>query len=105
MTRSKFDASSFETPLYAGIFSGKLPPKFRIANATAPANSCAHTELTEFRIANATAPANSCAHTELTVAQEVELPVRNPADPCLLLVHCQLQLAHDLDVIPSSPRT
>ena len=30
------------------------------------------------------------------IAQEVELPVRNPADPCLLLVHCQLQLAHDL---------
>src|SRR6476659_7827283 len=31
-----------------------------------------------------------------TIAQEVKLPVRNPADPCLLLIHCQLQLAHDL---------
>jgi hypothetical protein len=29
MTRSKFDASSFETPLYAGIFSGKLPQNSR----------------------------------------------------------------------------
>ena len=25
-----------------------------------------------------------------------KLPVRNSADPCLLLIHCQLQLAHDL---------
>ena len=32
-------------------------------------------------------------HTE---AQEVEFPSRDPADPCLVLVHRQLQLAHDL---------
>jgi len=30
------------------------------------------------------------------ISQEIELPVRNLADPCLILVHCQLQLAHDL---------
>src|SRR6202521_5390954 len=29
-------------------------------------------------------------------AQEVELPFRDPADACLVLVHRQLQLAHDL---------
>src|SRR5215472_15722893 len=35
-------------------------------------------------------------HPPERIAQEVKLPVWNPADPCLLLVHCQLQLAHDL---------
>src|SRR5271165_6632810 len=35
----------------------------------------------------------SLQHTE---AQEVELSFRHFADPCLLLVHRQLQLAHDL---------
>ena len=30
------------------------------------------------------------------VTQEVELPFRDLADPCLILVHRQLQLAHDL---------
>jgi hypothetical protein len=30
------------------------------------------------------------------VSQKIELPFRNPADSCLLLVHHQLQLAHDL---------
>src|SRR5216683_3826865 len=34
-------------------------------------------------------------HPPERIAQEVKLPVRNLADPCLLLVHCQLQLAHD----------
>src|SRR6516225_5076228 len=34
-------------------------------------------------------------HPPERIPQEVELPVRNPADPCLLLVHCQLQLAHE----------
>src|SRR5208283_4371603 len=35
----------------------------------------------------------SLQHTE---PQEVELPFRDPADSCLLLVHRQLQLTHDL---------
>src|SRR6516162_4393061 len=35
-------------------------------------------------------------HPSERITQEVKLPVRNSADPCLLLVHCQLQLAHDL---------
>src|SRR5712692_11327665 len=34
-------------------------------------------------------------HPSERVTQEVELPFRDLADPCLLLVHCQLQLAHD----------
>jgi class 3 adenylate cyclase len=63
-------------PLYAGIFSGKLPPKFRIANATAPANSCAHTELT-----GATGPANSCG-IGLETAAILEKPIpRIPRPP------------------------
>jgi hypothetical protein len=32
-----------QATLYAGIFSGKLPQKLQIANATGPENSCAHT--------------------------------------------------------------
>ena len=44
-------------------------------------------------------PTGPCRSPESTsaerIAQEVKLPVRNPADPCLLLVHRQLQLAHD----------
>src|SRR6516165_4274627 len=35
-------------------------------------------------------------HPPERIAQEVKLPVPNPTDPCLLLIHCQLQLAHDL---------
>src|SRR5216683_5925744 len=35
-------------------------------------------------------------HPPERIAQEVKLPVRNPADPCLVLVHRQLQLTHDL---------
>src|ERR1700716_3634437 len=35
-------------------------------------------------------------HPSERVTQEVELPFRDRADPCLLLVHRQLQLAHDL---------
>src|SRR6516162_1286216 len=35
-------------------------------------------------------------HPPKRISQEVELPVRDLADACLLLVHCQLQLAHDL---------
>src|SRR5271165_4627903 len=31
-----------------------------------------------------------------TVSQEVELSFRHFADPCLLLIHRELQLAHDL---------
>src|SRR5215831_10356431 len=35
-------------------------------------------------------------HPPERITQEVKLPARNPTDPCLLLIHCQLQLAHDL---------
>src|SRR5215831_13384130 len=35
-------------------------------------------------------------HSSEREAQEVELPFRHLADPCLLLIHCQLQLAYDL---------
>src|SRR5450759_122692 len=35
-------------------------------------------------------------HPPERISQEVELPFRYLADPCLLLVHRQLQLAHDL---------
>src|SRR5271167_464753 len=35
-------------------------------------------------------------HSPERVSQEVELSFRHFADACLLLVHCQLQLAHDL---------
>src|ERR1700745_4308735 len=35
-------------------------------------------------------------HPSERVPQEVELPFRNLADPCLVLVHRQLQFAHDL---------
>lgn len=35
-------------------------------------------------------------HPSERVSQKVELPFRDPADSCLLLVHLQLQLAHDL---------
>src|SRR5260370_7642693 len=35
-------------------------------------------------------------HPSERVPQEVELPFRDLADPCLILVHRQLQLAHDL---------
>src|SRR5215813_12463122 len=45
-------------------------------------------------------PAGPCPSPESTSARtyspEVKLTVRNSADPCLLLVHCQLQFAHDL---------
>src|SRR5258708_40356491 len=34
-------------------------------------------------------------HPSERVTKEVELPFRNPADPCLILVHRQLQLTHD----------
>src|SRR5215471_6491300 len=34
-------------------------------------------------------------HPSERIPQEVKLPIRNPADPCLLVVHRQLQLAHD----------
>src|SRR5437762_14306461 len=34
-------------------------------------------------------------HSSERVPQEVELPVRNLADPCLVLIHRQLQLTHD----------
>src|SRR6516165_11110744 len=34
-------------------------------------------------------------HPPKRISQEIELPVRNLADLRLLLVHCQLQLAHD----------
>src|SRR5882724_8761484 len=35
-------------------------------------------------------------HPPKRISQEIKLPVRNLADPCLLLIHWQLQLAHDL---------
>src|SRR5712664_759481 len=35
-------------------------------------------------------------HPSERVTQEVELPFRDLADPCLILVHRQLQLAHGL---------
>src|SRR5262249_38944486 len=35
-------------------------------------------------------------HPPERITQEVKLPARNPTDPCLLLINCQLQLAHDL---------
>jgi len=35
-------------------------------------------------------------HPSERVTQEVELAFRNRADPCLILIHRQLQLAHDL---------
>ena len=41
-------------------------------------------------------PRCSREHLSEREAQEVELPFRDCADPCLVLVHRQPQLAHDL---------
>src|SRR6516162_3399506 len=52
--------------------------------------------LLRWPVSQACLAGSSRIHPPKRISQEVELPVRNPADPCLLLIHFQLQLAHDL---------